>query len=660
MKLPSIRHITLLLLMFFSTVAFAAGVRLHVEAGRGNNSIRKGDTFYIIYKVSDATAAPSTPTSVPGAKVLYFDRTGSSYQSQVINGRSSSTSSTEYTLTLRAVQEGKFTFGPVTVGGIKSNAVSYSIGAESHQSSSSQTGMATAQQTGGPKFVGTGNGNLFLRASVSKTNAYENEALVYTVKLYCTFSAIRFVGATAAPKFEGFVVEESPVTDKQLHFETYNGKNYATAVIARYIIFPQMKGALKVLGNTYTVAVDERQYYNDPFYGSISTSTPVQLNVKPNDLVVNVKALPQPQPTDFSGGVGTFTLTSSLPSQKFLSNQAASIVYTVKGSGNLKYVKIPDLNMQYPKELEVYSPETDVKSTIGASNVSGEVRFDYSFMPLEEGEFRIPEVTLVYFNPTTGKYERSTAKGYTIDVSKGSASSRSQNRAGVKFEDKLMPVADGLSKNHIPFVRTFPYWLWYIIPTLLFIVSLVIYRRHLKELSDITALRSKKASKMARRRLRKAAECMKSGNYERFYDEILSALWGYLGDKLKMPMSELSRENISDKLSAIKVDRSKIRMVIDLLDECEFAKFSPVNQSKNMPVIYEKACDTIESLEDNIDMKRTVPADSGSQTAADITIHSDVSDMYVNDQSSGIMYGDDDSSKQRNMPSEDNKEGGVK
>ena len=131
---------------------------------------------------------------------------------------------------------------------------------------------------------------------MSRATAYEQEALVYTVKLYTTYDAIKFIGATAAPKFEGFVVEESKDISTSLSYETYQGKTYATAVIARYIIFPQMEGQLKVLGNTYTVSVDEREYYHDPFWGSMSVAKPLQLNVKPNDLTVNVKSLPKPVP----------------------------------------------------------------------------------------------------------------------------------------------------------------------------------------------------------------------------------------------------------------------------------------------------------------------------------------------------------------------------
>ena len=606
MSRRQLRNLALLLMLLLATAGYGASVSLRVLGSRGR-AIGKGDTFYIIYTVQDADAEPQRPSAVPGAKVLYFDRTGQSSSYTSVNGQSRSSHSSEYTLTLRATEEGSFSFGPVSVGGLKSNRVSYTIGKETDKAAQQARQDAYNDPnatSSGPKFVGTGNGNLFLRASVSKTDAYEKEALVYTVKLYCSFSAIRFVGATAAPKFEGFVVEESSATDKSLHFESYNGKQYATAVIARYIIFPQMKGTLKILGNTYTVAADERQYYNDPLFGSLSTSAPVQLNVKPNDLTINVKALPQPQPSDFSGGVGQFTLTCQLPAQKFLTNQAASVIYIVKGAGNLKYVKLPELNTLYPSQLEVYSPETKVDATVGTSNVNGEVRFDYSFMPLEEGEFKIPDVTLVYFNPATGKYEKSVAKGYTITVGKGNASAKSQTRLGLRFDDKLMPALSELTHSSKPDVYTFVYWLWYIIPTVLFIIALIGYRHRLSQLSDITTLRSKKASKMARKRLRKAAACMKAGDSDNFYDEILKAVWGYLGDKLKMPTSELSRENISEKLGQIATDSKAVWEVLDLLDECEFAKFSPENQSKNMPLVYKKATETLDRLEESINKSK--------------------------------------------------------
>ncbi|MDE6381545.1 MAG: BatD family protein, partial [Muribaculaceae bacterium] len=419
-------HILLIVALAAVSSAFGASVRVSVSPQRGKSHIETGDLFYLSIEVTDITAAPQKPDNVGGAKLIYFDRTREESGFSSINGVTTRSYAATYTATMRATKEGSYSYGPVSVGGVKSNQVRYTIGNASATQAhpSTQTGNVpdSSDDTDKPKYIGKGDGNLFLRASVSSSTAYEQQALVYTVKLYTTYDAIKFVGATAAPKFDGFVIEESKDISSSLSFETYQGKTYATAVIARYIIFPQMTGNLKVTGNNYTIAVDRREYYHDSFFGNMSFSTPLQLNVSPNDLVVNVKELPAPKPADFSGAVGRFRLTSSLAGSQFKTNQAASVVYTLTGTGNIKYVQMPDLSAQYPPEIEVYTPTTKQDVKVGSSNVSGTVTFDYSFMPLEEGSFRIPDVRLVYFDPETGKYETTVAKGYSIQVGKGSAS----------------------------------------------------------------------------------------------------------------------------------------------------------------------------------------------------------------------------------------------
>lgn len=587
-----------------SFIAESASVRLSVMTGRGKRDIAVGELFYISYEVTDIESAPEKPTDVPGAKVMYFERTGQSSRfSRSMDGKTTQSYSYTYTLTLRAQQEGSYTFGPVSVGGVQSNKISYNIGvasAESQSPSGSQQQVQPGQNSGesGPKFIGKGDGNLFLKADVSKSTAYEQEALVYTVKLYTTYDAIKFIGATSAPKFDGFVVEESKDISTSLEYETYNGKSYATAVIARYIIFPQMEGQLKVRGNTYTVSVDEREYYHDPFWGSLSVAKPLQLNVTPNDLTVNVKGLPKPVPADFSGGVGHFTLTSNLPTQEYQSNQAASIVYTVSGSGNLKYITLPDLNKLYPPELEIYSPSTDVDAKVGRNDVSGSVKFDYSFVPAESGSFQIPSVTLVYFNPQTGGYERSTAQGYNIVVGRGKGSEKSQTMGKMAFNPKLLPVKENLKFEHRPYVTGFAYWLFYIIPIALLIFSAIWYRSYLNANADIMAVKSRKASRLARKKLKKAAQCMQSGDSEHFYDEMLSALWGYVSDKLKLPTSELNRENVSGQMASRGLDESHIKTFIDLIDDCEFEKYSPSSARKDMKEVYDQGVNVINGLED--------------------------------------------------------------
>lgn len=585
-----------------ATEILAGSVKLSVQPRRGKNSIEVGDMFYVTVEVTNLDATPDKP-NIPGAKLAYFDRTSTSSSFSSINGKTTQTYSAIWTATARAEKEGSYTLGPITVGGTRSNSVKYAIGAPMPAQSTSTPGApsqsASNDDDSKPKYIGKGDSNLFLRATVSSTNAYEQQALVYTVKMYSTYDAIKFIGATESPKFEGFVIENSKDVSSSLSLETYQGKTYATAIIARYIIFPQMTGNLKVTGNTYTISVDRREYYHDSFFGNISYSTPLQLNVAPNDLVINVRELPSPKPADFSGAVGNFSLSSQLKSTSFKTNQAASIVYTLEGTGNIKYAQLPDLSTLYPPELEIYTPTTKQAVSVGSTNVSGKVTFDYSFMPLEEGSFHIPEVKLVYFNPESGQYETSVAKGYDITVGKGTASKEDSNRKHYKFNANLMHVANGsLVKEYVPLIKRFPFWLWYIIPVVLLVIAVIAVRKYVSSHADMAAFNSRRADKLARRRLRKAYAEMKRGNADKFYDELLTALWGYLGDKLKMPTSELMRDNIRQVLSERGVDQKVTDSFIDVIDKAEFAKYSSTGKSaENLHETYDESARIINRLE---------------------------------------------------------------
>lgn len=602
-----------MLLIATSLVASAAGkFQLSVSTQSGADDIEVGEQFYVYLKLDNVDGEPSAP-DVPGAVVKYFTLSSQSSSMVSVNGSVTRTQSRTYVATCSASKEGSYSIGPLSVGGVKSNSASYKIvkagsGSLSKMQKRQQQRQSQASQSpvfdpddqddNSPKFIGKGNEKLFLKASVSKSTAYEQEALVYTVKLYSSYAPIKFIGATEAPKFDGFVVEESDETSKSLMYETYNGQEYATAVIARYIIFPQMTGKLTIKGNTYTVSTDEQEYYDDPYFRMLTVRRPIQLNVTPNDLVIDVKALPTPQPADFSGGVGQFSISSSLPSSSLKTNQPASVVYEVKGSGNLKYIKLPDLNNIYPKQLEVFSPTTEVDAAPKGATVVGNVKFDYSFTPLEMGQFMIPEVSLVYFDPTTGNYERSVAKGYTVDVDKGTLSEKSQTKNRLKFDESLLPLS-GLHKSFVPLVYKPVFWLWYIIPALILLIVVIVYRRQLKSAADIVGTRMRKAGKVAVKRLKKAAACMKSGDREKFYDEMLIALWGYVGAKLNIPTSELNRQNVAERLAEAGASEEVINQFVAVLDDCEFAKYAPGSGEDELKTVYERGADIINSLEDS-------------------------------------------------------------
>ena len=603
-RMKRVKNILVILISLFCfIVADAAKVSMQVEMPRGKRGIGVGDTFWISVKLTDIDSKLSQPSNVPGAKLVYFSQTGRSSQSTIVNGNFSHTTSVTYTMTLKAEKEGNFKFGPLTVDGIKSNTVSYSIGKKDTSLSQSGGQSSSSQDDqNGPKFIGKGDDKLFLRANVSKTSAFEQEALVYTIKLYSSYAGVKFAGATSAPTFDGFVIEESKINTIQMDYETYNGKTYATAEIARYIIFPQTTGDLKVLGNTYTISVNSQEYYKDPDWGHLTINRPVNLNVKPNDLIVKVKPLPSPRPANFSGGVGEFEIKSELQNSKLKTNHAASIVYSISGSGNLKYLKLPDLNNIFPSQLEVYSPSVKENISVNSNNTVGDISFDYSFMPLEEGEYAIPSVELVYFNPSTGKYETKQAKGYSVEVTKGEVSSKSQKKDRLVYNTKLEDVGVNKSSTKL-IVDSLSYWLWYIVPILLLIIAISIYRRRINDLADIDLLKSKKANKVARKRLKKAEICLRAKDVDKFYDEILSAMWGYIGDKLRIPISDLNRENVRQKLGDAGVNSEDLDSLISLIDECEFAKYSSSLGQISMDNVYMHACDVINKLDNSLKSK---------------------------------------------------------
>ncbi len=609
--MPKLRQFISLLLLLTAILAASAAQKFQISVSTqtGSNDIEVGEQFYVYLKLDNVDSEPKAP-EVPGAIVKYFTLSSQSSSMMTVNGNVTRTESRTYVATCSASKEGTFSVGPLTVGGVKSNSASYKIvkagsGSLSKmqqrqqrqpQTSHSQAYDPDDADDNSPKFIGKGNEKLFLKASVSKSSAYEQEALVYTVKLYSSYAPIKFIGATEAPKFDGFVVEESDETSKSLMYENYNGQEYATAVIARYIIFPQMTGKLTIKGNTYTVSTDEQEYYDDPYFRMLTVRRPIQLNVTPNDLVIDVKALPSPQPADFSGGVGQFSISSSLPSSSLKTNQPASIVYEVTGSGNLKYIKLPDLNNLYPKQLEVFTPTTEVNAVPKGSTVTGSVKFDYSFTPLEMGQYVIPEVSLVYFDPTTGKYEKSVAKGYSVEVDKGTLSEKSQTKNRLKFDGSLMPVGS-VRKEFVSSVYRPLFWLWYILPAIILAVVVFIYRRQLKSAADIVGTRMRKAGKVAAKRLKKAAACMKANEREKFYDEMLIALWGYVGAKLNIPTSELNRQNVAEKLIAAGASEEVVNQFVAVLDDCEFAKYAPGSGEDELKTVYRRGADIINSLE---------------------------------------------------------------
>lgn len=552
------------------------------------------ETFHITIEAVNCAGSLDVSSLPPGVKVVYRT-TRQASQVSTVNGRTEQTNSTSLILTCKGVSPGTYSFGPVSINGTKSNVLKYKIVPASGKKRSNNASSNTPSDPTKPLFIGSGNEEMYLKAYVNKNTAYEQEAIEYIVKLYTTYGDIKFLGAASAPKFDGFVVEESSDVSTSFKFEDINGKTFKTAIIARYIIFPQKAGKLKVTGNTYTVSTDARQYYHDSYFQTITVRQPVKLNVTPNNIEINVKELPQPIPADFIGGVGKFSITSSMPSESLQTNVAASIIYSIKGEGNIKYLKFPEISDFFPKSMEIYSPQVSVDANVGSSNVSGTSKFEFSIIPREAGDFKIPSVEVSYFDPETATYHQLRTQEYKISVGSGQSSAKSQQ--SLFFNPSLLPEGDVVQKTGTPWVFTFYYWLWYILPVAIFIISLIIYRRYLHQREDIVLFKSKNANKMARKRLAAAYRCIANNEESKFYDEMLAALWGYLADKLRISTSELNRNNVSDEFIKHNVKQSTFQPIINLIDECEYAKYTPVARQANMKQLYTQALESLSQVE---------------------------------------------------------------
>ena len=277
----------------------------------------------------------------------------------------------------------------------------------------------------------------------------------------------------------------------------------------------------------------------------------------------------------------------------------------VTGTGNIKYIKAPEL--QLPKQFDVYDPKNSVTANPGGSDVSGSVTFDYTFIPQFAGEFDIPAGEFTYFDPEKEKYETITIPARHLAVAKGEGTPSNHYQAR---DADLRPVVHGdLNLRH---TRTFLlerplYYAGYVIPLLAFVGLLYYYRKLLRDRADERRMRTKRASRVATRRLKQARAQAASGNRTAFYSELLTALWGYMSDKLSIPGADLNKDNIAAELSAYGVADALCDETIAMLDSCEFAQYAPELSGDDMNEVLTRAASLIDRLE-KVKRKKTPTA----------------------------------------------------
>ena len=583
------------------TVLTAQAVSFTVEAPR---QVVEGNKFNVTFVLNNGEGSSFTAPEVSGAKLIYGPSVSHSYSSSWVNGKSSSSSSEEYTMIYKATATGKCHIGAasIVVGGKRMATKAFTI--EVLPSGSSQPSQQPQRTPGAPTPYSdpmtqsadkeVSGKDLFVRIEMSKPRVYEQQAVVCNIQLYAK-SQDSLVIPTSQPSFDGFLIEEIPVQPSLNKVETLNGERYMTAILKQCILYPQQSGNLTISSGNYDVSVVQFDTFRSIF-GSISKPVEKSLKVTSNKATIHILPLPEPKPASFTGAVGKFNVTTDLKPATGLKTYSAAIYrYIISGTGNIKYIKAPEV--KFPDQFDVYDPKTDVQVNDGAGDMSGRVVMDYTFIPQYAGEFEIPASEFSFFNPETGKYETVTVPARHLSVAKGEG--QPSNHYRMKNMD-IRPIKSGdlgLKKSHGYIVDGWTYWLWFLLPLLALVGLIAYYRRQLKERADVRRMRSKRASKVAQRRLKAARGFAARNDRSGFYAEMLNALWGYMSDKLSIPVSELSKDNINAELEQYGINEQLRKESMELIDKCEFAQYAPELASGDMNAVLDEAAGIIDRLE---------------------------------------------------------------
>ncbi|MEG1748396.1 MAG: BatD family protein [Tannerellaceae bacterium] len=572
------------------------------------DAVVMGEQFRLSFTVNAEGKDLRVP-ELPDFEVLFGPSTSSSMSTQIVNSQVTTETALTFTYTLMPKKEGTFNVAPATIKVKGSNYSSNALVIKVLPADKSG-GNASANVGGGSASSPIGSDALFVKMIVSNRNVYEQEGFLVTFKLYsqndCGLNNIKF------PEFEGFLAQEIELPQqKQWSMENLNGRNYRTVVIKQTILYPQRSGRITIESGKFDATVrirtqrQVRSIFDDAFdmYQDVSkvlTTAPATIDVKP---------LPSGKPASFSGAVGNFTMASSISSNNVKSNDAVTIKVKITGNGNVKLIKNP--SVVFPNDFEVYDPkvETDIKTT--TAGVSGSKTIEYMAIPRFAGDFEIPAIAFSYFDTKTGAYKTLNTEAYKLHVEKGEAGegnapivSNFGSKESVKYLGKdirylKMNRVTFVSKSDI-FFGSFMYYMCYLVPGLLFLAFFFIYRKQVKENSDLAFVRTKKANKMAVKRLKNAGRLLKEGKKEEFYDEVLRALWGYLSDKLSIEQSNLTKDNVEIELAKYGVDETLLNEFMDILNTCEFARYAPTQASDAMDKLYELTVDAIGKMENTI------------------------------------------------------------
>ena len=610
--------LSVMLIMLTGVTAIAQDVTFTAQAPK---AVVSGERFRITYKVNTRDAKEFRAPDMKNIQILTGPATSTSSSTTIINGKVENSTTITYTFTAVAYDEGEIQLDGATIkaGGkqITSNKLTINV-LPPDQASQAQSGQGqgssqnTGRQSSGQGSQTVGADDLFMLATVDKTTVYEQEALLLTFKIYKLPSVDLQTMSNKMPDLKNCHVQEVELPQqKEFNLEHYNGRNYQTMVWSQYVLFPQHSGELEIPATPFEGTIAQRVDNGggdifDMFFNS-SRYVEVKKDLTTRPIKINVKPLPQGKTSAFYGGVGDFSISSTISSTDVTANDAVTVRVILSGTGNLKLVKTPE--MKFPQDFDIYDPKIDNKYSIKGGRQTGNKVYEYLIIPRHAGQYTIPVLEFQYFDPKSASYKTIKTDEYTLNVARGQGGGESQGSVSYVSKEDLKFVGQDVRFHSTPmklksdssqFFGSLLFWLSLALPLIILIVLVAISRKRVADNANMAKVRAGKANSVAVKRLKVARKLMKENRKDEFYDEMMRALLGYFGDKLSIPVAELSKDNIEAELKRRKVAEEPVKQVIGLLDDCEFARYAPGDDTGRMDRLYEQAAAVISQIENTI------------------------------------------------------------
>ncbi len=606
--------LTVMLVMLAAVQVFADEVTFTAQAPE---AVVVGERFRITYKVNTRDAKGFRAPDMDGLVSITGPNTSTSTSTQIINGNRTTSSTITYTYTAIATDEGeiKLDGATITAGGatVVSNPLRIRVlpqDSQSQQQGQSQSRPSTAGGQNANSSQNASSDELFMLASVDKTTVYEQEALLLTFKVYASPSVNLTSISNRMPDLKNFHVQEVELPQsKESKLEHYNGRNYRTILWSQYVLFPQHSGDLEIPATTFESVISQRVQSNDDidFFFNISRYVDVRKDLTTKPIKIHVNPLPAGKSDGFYGGVGEFSISSSINSTDVTANDAVTVRVILSGTGNLKLIKTPQI--KFPQDFDIYDPKVENKYTIKNGRQTGNKVFEYLVIPRHAGTYNIPSLDFQYFDTKSGSYRTISTDSYTLNVAKGQGGHESQGSVSYVDKEDLKYVGQDVRFHTTPqelksgngeFFGTALFYICLAIPVLILAVLAAISRKRIADSKNAGRTKVKKAGSVATKRLKVAHKLLKNNRKDEFYDELMRALYGYFGDRLAIPVAELSKDNIANSLGEHNISPQTIREVKDILDGCEFARYAPGDDTGRMDRLYDEAVSVIGQIENAI------------------------------------------------------------